>query len=124
MVQYTAKFARDRYRLGRVLRIVDSRDGLVRTVRVGMRNQRRGAREALTENKAGLTEVELLVQRLVLILPGADQPQEIVDKLRDQPNVRATPVVPQPGASDPVVPRPGGVEVSWQDAGGDEIIDV
>ena len=38
MVRYEARFARDRYRLARVLKLIGGRDGLVRSAIVGMRN--------------------------------------------------------------------------------------
>ena len=38
LVRYEAKFSRDRFRLGRVLGLEKSRDGLVRTALVGLRN--------------------------------------------------------------------------------------
>ena len=84
LVRYSSRFAQDRYRLGRVLELRDGRDGLVRTVLVGLWNLRRGAREPRGVCKAGLTTLVLPVQRLVLILPGADQPKEVIDQLREK----------------------------------------
>ena len=46
--------------------------GLVRTVTVGMRNMRKAAREPSNINKAGLSEITLPVQRLVIVL-GAEE---------------------------------------------------
>ena len=59
------------------------RDGLVRTVIVIMRNMHKGAKEHLRECKAGVTRMRLPVQRIVLILPGRDQPQVIIEELRN-----------------------------------------
>ena len=97
------------------MKLLKGRDGLVRTALVGLRNLRKGSREALQENKAGLSQVELPVQRLVLLLPGKDQPQAILAKLKDQPEALRVPVVPQP-----TVTR----GVSWQDQGVEEMIDL
>ena len=115
MVRYTAKYAKDRYRLGRIMRLSTGRDGLVRTALVGMRNLRRGARESWNENRAGLSMVEMPVQRLVLLLPGAEQPAAILGRLRADPEVVQAPVVPQPRATN---------RVSLQNHGEEEIIDI
>ena len=115
LVQYSAKFARDRYRLGRVLKLERSRDGLVRTMRVGLRNQHRGAAETPLQNRAGLTVMSLPVQRLVVILPGSEQPPELLEELRQLEEVRETPVVPMPR---------GPLRVAVRDAAEEEIIDL
>ena len=82
LLRYVARYGRDRFRLARVLELVQGRDGLVRTVVVGLRNQRRGAREPATENRAGLTVLRTAVQRLVMVLPGSDQPAQVVEDVK------------------------------------------
>ena len=120
-MQYSARYAKDRYRLGRVLKLSKGRDGLVRTVTVGLRNQARGAGEPRGECRAGLTTIDLPVQRLVLILPGEEQPEEIVRGLRHSEVV--TPRAPE--VVTPRVSQPGGrIRVSQQDQPSDEIIDL
>ena len=84
LVQYVSQFKKHRYRLARVVEVETGRDGLVRTVVVVMRNMHRGAREHLRECKAGVTRLRLPVQRLVVILPGKDQPRALIDQLRSK----------------------------------------
>ena len=84
LIQYAAKYAKDKYRMGRVVELLPGRDGLVRSARVVLRNQRRGAREIRQLNKAGTTSLVLPVQRLVILLPGSEQPKEIVDSLKEK----------------------------------------
>ena len=98
MVWYASKLAKDRYRLGRVVKVKEGRDGLISTATVALRNNRRGGREALMDCKAGITLIELPVQRLILLLPGREQPEEI---LRD---IGARYGVPGVQREDPVVP--------------------
>ena len=87
LVKYQAKFGKDRYRLARVLETREDEAGLVRTAWVGMRNLRRAVREEEDVCRAGLTFLELPVQRLVMVLPASEQPQE---------------VLPQPGVFPPM----------------------
>ena len=82
LIRYEAKYARDRYRLARVLKLVKSRDGLVRSALVGMRDLRRGAREPRTELRSGLCILTLPVQRMVMVLPGSEQPPSILEDLK------------------------------------------
>ena len=84
LVQYSSRFAKDRYRLGRVLDLKKARDGMVRTVTVGLRNMSRAVAEAPEVNRAGLTRIDLPVQRLVIILPGRDQPKEVLEELEKE----------------------------------------
>ena len=60
-------------------------DGLVRTAWVGVRALKRAIREASDVCKAGLTPMELPVQRLVLVLPAGEQPPEILEGLQGFP---------------------------------------
>ena len=99
LVQYASKYSKDRFRLGRVMALHPGRDGLVRTVTVGLRNLQRGAGELASQNRAGLNLIQLPVQRLVMVLPGCEQPKEIVDQLRRQQAPVDTPVVPQPSGA-------------------------
>jgi hypothetical protein len=55
------------YRLCRIAEVFESEDGLVRTVRVGYRERRAGA--AHVYKSTALTEMEVAVQRLVLLVP-------------------------------------------------------
>ena len=118
LVQYAARFARDRYRLARVLRLLPGRDGVVRTVLVGMRNARKGAREPRDQSSAGLSLLKMPVQRLVMILPGSEQPDALIEEVRlwverQEPLEAPRPVVPQPG-----------IPVVQVDQGQEEIIDL
>ena len=88
LIQYATNFKKDRYRLGRVVELEVGRDGLVRSVVVLVRNCQKGAREHLRQCKAGTTRLRLPVQRVVLVIPGSEQPKELVDQLRQTPAVR------------------------------------
>ena len=68
-------------------------DGLVRTAWVGLRNLRRAVREEGDVCRAGLVMSELPVQRLVLLLPPEEQPQEVLAGLADFPKMPAAQVV-------------------------------
>ena len=96
MVKYEQKFGKDRFRLGRVANVRRGEDGLVRTAWVGLRALRRAIREPADVCRAGLTMVELPVQRLVLLLPADEQPQEVLQGLQEFP--------PMPGLTPPPVP--------------------
>ena len=82
LVQYVSGFKKDRYRLARVVELEESRDGLVRSVVVILRNRSKGAREHRNVCRAGVTRMRLPVQRLVVVLPGKEQPQELIEGLR------------------------------------------
>ena len=118
LVQYAARFARDRYRLGRVLKLLPGRDGLIRTVLVGMRNARKGAREPQGHCATGLTTLRMPVQRLVMVLPGAEQPAALIEEVRlwvEQEESKQSP--------RPVVAQPG-IPMVRVDAGVDEMVDL
>ena len=85
LVRYEAKFGKDRFRLGRVIDTRRDADGLVRTAWVGLRSLWRAVREPDDVCKAGLTMMELPIQRLVLILPPEEQPAELLQGLADFP---------------------------------------
>ena len=60
-------------------------DGLVRTVWVGVRALKRAIREPEDVCRAGLTPLELPVQRVVMILPADEQPPEVLQGLQGFP---------------------------------------
>ena len=73
LVKYEAKYGKPSYRLAKILVTKKDSDGLVRTVRVGMRP--RDAREPnLPYKSKNLFEVEMPIQRLCLIVPVEDVP--------------------------------------------------
>ena len=88
LLKYCVKFGKDRFRLARVLELREDAHGVVRTVLIGVRNRRAAAREPPGECKAGLTEMEAPVQRLVLVLPAQEQPEEITRSLRERAELR------------------------------------
>ena len=98
LLQYAVKHGKDRYRLARVLDLHPDAHGVVRTVSVGVRSNRRGAREPREVNRAGLELMLAPVQRLVLVLPAAEQPEEILRELRDRATF-------QPGQEEAVIPE-------------------
>merc|ERR1711867_266848 len=100
LVRYEVKFGKDRYRLARVIDTRRDGNGLVRTAWVGMRCLRRAVREPADVCRAGLTMLELPVQRLVLLLPPEEQPEEILQGLQDFP--------PMPGLAPPQAPLGAG----------------
>ena len=126
LVQYRQKFAKDRWRLGRVLGLTEGRDGLVRSAQVGLRNLRRGAREPTGVCKAGLTLLTLPVQRLAVVLPADQQPQEIIRELKEKLEQEALGQPANPGdhaaQQEPSLPTPQ-VQVRVQE-GEDEMIDL
>ena len=85
LVKYENKFGKDRFRLGRVVDVRLDGDGLVRTAWVGLPALRRAVREPADVCRAGLTFKELPVQRLVLVLPAGEQPQEVMQGLAEMP---------------------------------------
>ena len=113
LVYYASKLAGAKYRMGRVVELLPGVDGLVRSVRVALRNLRKGAREHVGECRAGTTTLVLPVQRLVLLLPGREQPAEIIEKLRVEEATRPAREAVRDEALRPVV-----------DLGGEEIIDL
>ena len=73
LVKYEAKYGKPSYRLAKILVTKKDSDGLVRTVRVGMRP--RDAREPnLPYKSKNLFEVEMPIQRLCLLVPVEDVP--------------------------------------------------
>ena len=96
LVRYVAKYGRDAFRLARIVRLHPDRHGIVRTVTVWLRNRARAPRESAEECGQGVVELKTPVQRLVLILPAEDQPQEILARLRGQ-----MAGLPADGASSP-----------------------
>ena len=81
LLSYAAKFSRDKFRLARVMRLLPDSCGNMRTVVIGLRNRARGSREASEACLAGLTEMTVAVQRLVLILPRDEQtPDNVMEQ--------------------------------------------
>ena len=91
MVRYKQKYGKDRYRLARVFEVRKDEDGLVRTAWVGVRALKRAIREPGDVCRAGLTPMELPVQRLVLVLPAAEQAPEILQGLGGFPPMPRNP---------------------------------
>ena len=73
LLQYVKKYGKDLYRLARVLRVKPDEHGRARTVVVGVRDLRKAAREKPEKCSAGLREMEVGVQRVVVILPMEEQ---------------------------------------------------
>ena len=84
LLKYTAKYSKDRFRLARILDLHPDVHGRVRTVTIGVRNNYRGARERRDVNTAGLVTMRVPVQRLILILPASEQPEELVRELEER----------------------------------------
>ena len=61
------------FRLGRVLEVVKDDEGMVRTVRLGLRRKRGAAREKAMRCQQGLEESTMAVQRLILIQPATEK---------------------------------------------------
>ena len=73
MVKSEHKYAKDRYKLGRVMETHPDTHDVVRTVSVGARNNHKGAREKTLQCKAGLSISLVPVQKIVIILPSNEQ---------------------------------------------------
>ena len=69
MVKTERKIGKGDFRLARVQTVHLDPHGIVRTVTVGLRNCRKGAREKPEELKSGLVDMVVPVQRLVMLLP-------------------------------------------------------
>ena len=115
LVRYESKYGKDRFRLARVVDVRRDEDGRVRTAWVGLRNLRRAVREEADVCREGLTMSELPIQRLVMILPPQEQPQEVLEGLRALPpmpgrNAQA-PARQQPGQAGRVAQQPVRVQV-------------
>ena len=91
LVKYEAKFGKVRFRMGRVIDTKRDADGLVRTAWVGVRALKRAIREPGDVCRAGLTPMELPVQRLVLVLPAGEQAPEILQGLGGFPPMPRNP---------------------------------
>ena len=73
LVKYDQKVGNDKFRLARIAQTLPDVHGKVRTVLVEMRNRRKASREKAEVCKAGLLQVRLPVQRLVVILPVEEE---------------------------------------------------
>ena len=69
LLRYDRKLGKDKYRLCKVSEVKPDIHGVVRTVVVSMRDRRKAVREARDICRAGLMELEVAVQRIVVILP-------------------------------------------------------
>ena len=107
LVRYVAKYGRDAFRLGRIVRLHPDQHGRVRTVSLWLRNRARAPRERAERCGQGVTELKAPVQRLVLILPAEEQPEEVLERLRAQVNLE--PVEQAPAMS------PHSADAGWQD---------
>ena len=94
------------------MKVREDAHGVVRTVVIGFRNRRVAAREPPGACRAGLVEMEAPVQRLILILPAQEQPEEIVRPLLERARGRQ---------EDPGVQGQQPVEVQVQDQALEEI---
>ena len=86
LIMFRVKFSKDKFRLGRILRLLPDTHGHVRSVMVGVRDRQKAAREAPDKCEAGLRVFPAPVQRLVVVLPAEEQPQEILLSLADPQN--------------------------------------
>ena len=75
MLRFDRQLGSDKYVLGRVSKLIPDKHERVRTVIICLRNNRKGAREGPRTCKAGTCELQVAVQRLVVILPVEDQNQ-------------------------------------------------
>ena len=69
LVRYEKGFGKEKYRMGKISDVKLDRQGLVRTAVVQVRDKRKGAREGVSTCRAGLVDMHLAVQRLVVLLP-------------------------------------------------------
>ena len=72
LIKYEQSLGSDRYRLGRIGEVHPDMHGKVRTVTVMTRDRRKASREKAGVCRAGLTQIQLPVQRLVVILPAGE----------------------------------------------------
>ena len=72
LLKYDKQYGKDKFRLCRVARVFPDAHDRVRTVMVELRDRRKAAREGRGVNRAGLVEMEVAVQRLVVLLPSSE----------------------------------------------------
>ena len=72
LLKYDRQLGGAKYRLCRVAQLKPDLHGVVRTVVVELRDRKRGVRERREDCRAGLVEMEVAVQRLVVILPAGE----------------------------------------------------
>ena len=70
LVRYQQQLGKDRFRLGKVTELHPDKHGAVRTVTVGLRDQKKSRREQTNQAKTSQTTMTLAVQRLVVLLPA------------------------------------------------------
>ena len=72
LIKYQQALGKDKFRLGKVEEAIPDIHGRVRTVLVSTRDKRKALRERKETCKAGLMELRLPVQRLVVLLPAGE----------------------------------------------------
>ena len=72
MLKYQKALGPDKFRLAKVDSVQEDTKGLVRTVKVLTRDKRKALREKSEVCKSGLMEMEVGVQRLVVLLPSEE----------------------------------------------------
>ena len=72
LIKYEQQLNKDRYRLGKVQQVLLDEHQRVRTVVGVTRDRRKAIRERREVCRAGLVEMTLPVQRLVVILPSGE----------------------------------------------------
>ena len=76
LIKYQQQLGKDCFRLGRVSQTLPDKHQKVRTVVVATRDRRKGTRERREVCRAGLVEMTLPVQRVVVLLPAGESWQE------------------------------------------------
>ena len=90
MLKYDSKYSADRYRLAKIVEVYPDAHGIVRTVRVEVRDRRGTGNEAPEQCSTRKATLTTGVQRLVVLLPVEDQaslgpPPETVASSVSQP---------------------------------------
>ena len=83
LLKYDRKYSTSLYRLARVLVVHPDVHGTVRTVTIGLRDNKGKSMEQWNRCSTLLVEMVVGVQRLVVVLPTEEQ-QESIDELHDE----------------------------------------
>ena len=73
LVKYDQKLGKDKFRLARISEVVPDGHGRVRTVVADIRDKRKAVRERTEVCRAGLMQIRLPIQRLVVVLPYGEE---------------------------------------------------
>ena len=72
LIKFDRSLGKDRYKLAKIKQVHPDQHGRVRTVTVDTQDRKKAVREKASICRAGLMEVKLPVQRLVVLVPSEE----------------------------------------------------